>query len=274
MVRPIGILLLLGASVAGAAQKAPATPSPAPAPPAETDAALRDRVTRFFQAQMNGKYRQAEQYVAEDTKDYFYVMNKAPLAKFAIARISYSDNFTKAVVFLKTEREFSQPMFPSMRIGADEEHDWKLENGLWCWTKDPTVMKTPFGEMRFSGTGSAGVAPSAMPPPIPSVADMTKTVAADKSEADLSVRRTDQVVLRNSLPGPITLSLNAPRTPGLEAKLDRSDLGPNGTARILLTYDPAAGNAGDNVEVDVLVQPTGQVIAIQVKLKPDKATGK
>src|ERR1017187_6076176 len=86
--RTIGILLLLGTSIAGAAQNTPASPPQAPAPP-EIDAALRDRVTKFFQAQANGRYRQADQYVAEDTKDYFYVMNKVHLVKFDITKVAY-----------------------------------------------------------------------------------------------------------------------------------------------------------------------------------------
>jgi len=267
--RMIGILLLLGASIGGAAQNAPAGPPQGPAPP-EVDAALRDRVTRFFQAQANGKYRQADQYVAEDTKDYFYVMYKAPLTKFEITKISYSDNFTKAVVGVRTEREIADALIPKMKLTNQESSDWKIENGLWCWTVDQDVIQTPFGEMRRPRTAQAGASSGATPDlTVPSVADMTRTVAADKSEVELGERKTDQVVFRNSLPGPIKLSLDAPQTPGLEVKLDRPDVAPNGTARVVLTYDPAAGGAREGtVVVNVVVQPTQQVIPIQVKLKP------
>jgi hypothetical protein len=270
--RTIAVLLLLGASIAGAAQNAPAGPSEGSAPPQDVDAALRDRVTRFFQAQANGKYRQADQYVAEDTKDYFYVMYKTPITKFEIAKISYSDNFTKAAVTVRTEREFAEAMIPKMKLTNREISDWKIENGLWCWTVDQTVIKTPFGEMR-PGTGPAGTGSGATPEiAVPSVADMTKTVAADKSEVELGERKSDQVVFLNSLPGPITLSLDAPQTPGLEVKLDRSAVASNGTARVLLSYDPSAAGAKEGtVAVNVVVQPTQQVIPIQVKLKPGGA---
>lgn len=265
--RTIGILLLLGASIA-APQNAPATASQGPAPPPEVDAALRDRVTRFFQAQMNGKYRQADQYVAEDTKDYFYVMEKVPMVKFEIAKISYSDNHTKAAVTVRTERELSTAMIPKMKLTNQERSDWKIESGAWCWTMDQSVVETPFGQMRRPAPAGAtsGATPEVA---IPSVADLTKTVAADKSEVELGERKTDQVVVRNSLPGPITLSLEAPPAPGLEVKLDRSDVPPNGAALVLLTYDPAAAGAkAGTVAVNVVVQPTQQVIPIQVKLKP------
>ncbi len=267
--RTIAILLLLGTSIAAAAQNAPAAPP-------EVDAALRDRVTKFFQAQLNGKYRQADQYVAEDTKDYFYVMNKVTLVKFEIAKVSYSDNFTKAAVTVRTERELGVGMIPKMKLNNQESSDWKIENGLWCWTVDQNIIKTPFGDMRRSGPAPAGGASGAMPAlAIPSVADMTKTVAADKSEVELGERKTDQVVLRNSMPGPVTLSVETRPTPGLEAKLDHSAVAGNGTAHLLLSYDPAADGAREGtVAVNVVVQPTQQVIPIQVKLKPGGAAAK
>jgi len=273
--RTIGILLLFGASIVGAAQSKPASPPAAPAPPA-IDTALRARVTKFFQAQMNGKYRQADQYVAEDTKDYFYVLNKIQLVKFEITKIAYSANFAKAAVTVRTERQLGIAAIPTMKMYNQETSDWKIENGLWCWTVDQNVIKTPFGDMRRTIPVPAGQASGAAPrPPMPSVADMTRSVAADKSEVELGERKTDQVVLRNAMPGPITLSLDTPPTPGLEVKLDRSAVAPNGTALVLLTYDPAADGARQGtVTVNVVVQPTQQVIPIQVKLKPDGAAAK
>ena len=274
--RTIGILFLLGASIAGAAQNTPAGPPQAAAPP-EIDAALRDRITKFYQAQVNGKYRQADQYVAEDTKDYFYVLIKVPLVKFEITKIVYSANFTKAAVTVRTEREVAVALIPKMKMNNQESSDWKIENGLWCWSVDQNVVKTPFGDMRRSTATSVNSQASGATAqlPMPSVADMTKTVAADKSEVELGERKTDQVVLRNSLPGPVTLSLETPPTPGLEVKLDRAVVAPNGTAHVLFTYDPAADGAGQGtVGVKVVVQPTQQVIPIQVTLKPGGAAGK
>jgi len=273
--RTIGILFLLGAGVAGAAQNTPPKPPETPAPP-EIEAALRNRVTGFFQAQMNGKYRQADQYVAEDTKDYFYVLNKVPLLKFDITKIVYSANFTKAAVTVRTQREVGVGVIPKMKMYNQESTDWKIENGLWCWTVDQNIIKTPFGDMRRSTPAlPEGQASGSTSPSIPSVADMTKSVAADKSEIELGERKTDQVLLRNSMPGPITLSLNMPPTPGLEVKLDSSTVAPNGTARVLLSYDPAADGARQGtVAVNVVVQPTQQIIPIQVKLKPDGAVAK
>ncbi|HXN46889.1 MAG TPA: hypothetical protein VN893_09645, partial [Bryobacteraceae bacterium] len=160
--RTIGFLFLLGAGIAGAAQNTPAKPPEALAPP-EIDAALRDRVTKFFQAEVNGKYRQADQYVAEDTKDYFYVINKIHLVKFDITKIVYSANFTKAAVTVRTERELGIAAIPNMKMYNQESTDWKIENGLWCWSVDQNIIKTPFGDMRRSTPVPAGQASGAAP---------------------------------------------------------------------------------------------------------------
>jgi hypothetical protein len=287
--RNIAILLLLGAGIAGAAQNAPAAAQNAPATaqsapaaassagvPPEVDAALRDRVAGFYRAQSNGKYRQADQYVAEDTKDYFYVMSKVPILKFEIQKIAYSDDFTKAVVTMRIERELAQAMMPKMKLSLHNSFDWKIENGLWCWTVDPSTAQTPFGPVRNPGTAPGG-AQGAMPAPVvPNVADFSKSVAADKTEVELGERRTDQVVFRNSLPIPITLSLEAPETHELQVKLDHAEIAPNGAGRVMFAYDAPAGGA--TVEkmlmVNVTVQPTSQVISIRVKLKPVPGTGK
>jgi hypothetical protein len=172
------------------------------------------------------------------------------------------------------ERDLVQPMFPRMRMNGREGTNWKIENGLWFWWTDATVMQTPFGEMRFPKPLPGGAAPGAgVVPKIPTVKDLTSPVAADKSEVELGARKSDQVVLRNSLPGTITLSLEAPETPGLEMKLDRTEVAANGAARILFTYDPAAAGAkgAQTVTLNVVVQPTNQIIPIQVTLKPPTA---
>jgi len=271
--RNVATLLLFAIGIAGAAQKAaPAVPPQEPAPPG-VDATLRDRVTKFFQAQMNGKYRQAEPYVAEDTKDYFYVMPKIPVLSFEITRISYSDKFTKAVVDMSVERSLKQGAFPEMKLKMQQSYNWKIEDGLWCWTFDPNAVPTPFGNMHLSAdNGGAGSAPE---PTVPSVVDMTRTVAADRSEIELGDRRTDQVLIRNFMPAAVKLSLEVPPARGLQVTLDHPDVGPKGTAHVLFNYDPTARGAHAVVAVvAVVVAPTSQVIRIRVKLTPAAGSAK
>src|SRR5438067_7758827 len=65
------------------------------APPA-VDEALRARISKFFQLHVEGKFRQAESLVAEDSKDFFYSANKPKYLGYEIRDIAYTDDFTKA----------------------------------------------------------------------------------------------------------------------------------------------------------------------------------
>ena len=69
-------------------------------PAAAVDEALRARIGKFYQAHVDGKFRSAEQYVAEDSKDFFFEMEKQRYLSFREPEISYSDHFTKAKVIM------------------------------------------------------------------------------------------------------------------------------------------------------------------------------
>ena len=65
------------------------------APPA-VDEALRARIHQFYQAHVDGKYRIADQVVAEDSKDFYFAAQKPKYNSCETVRINYSENFTKA----------------------------------------------------------------------------------------------------------------------------------------------------------------------------------
>src|ERR1044072_5758427 len=80
------------------------------APPA-VEEALRARITQFFQLHVDGKFRQAESLVAEDTKDFFYSANKPKYLGFEIKSISYNDDFTKAKAVVVAQMVVMVPGF-------------------------------------------------------------------------------------------------------------------------------------------------------------------
>jgi hypothetical protein len=235
--------------------------------PAEVDQALRDRVTKFYQAHVDGKYRQAEQYVAEDTKDYYYASQKPHYMSFEIKKISYSEHSTKAKV-TTTCKIAQASSFGTMTFNLPVTSDWKLEDGLWYWYTDPNVVVTPFGTMKRSQPGAAqsGEPAPAMTPLVSNVADLWKQVTADKSEVRFGSRPgSSEVVIKNGLPGAISLKLlePAPTVPGLEVKLERNQVPPHQTVRIFFKYTPEA-EAPKKTVVSIEVQPTNQTIPIQV----------
>src|SRR5713101_6098636 len=72
--------------------------------PPDVEDALRARITEFYQDHVEGKFRQAEQLVADDTKELFYTANKPKYLGFQIVRIEYSDNFTQAKATVACEQ--------------------------------------------------------------------------------------------------------------------------------------------------------------------------
>lgn len=138
------------------------------APPA-IDEALRDRISKFFQLQVDGKPRQAEQYVAEESKDYYYEMQKPKYLSFEIRSISYSDEFTKAKAMIAVEMIVNMPGFQNKPMKIPFMTWWKVADGQWFWYVDPDASRiTPFGKMNPGASKSD--APQAGGPP-----DMSKT---------------------------------------------------------------------------------------------------
>src|SRR5262245_31278623 len=80
-------------------------------PPAEVDQALRGRIAKFYQAHVDGKFRQADELVADDTKDYFYEAKKTRFLSYEIQRIEYSENFTRALAIVLCEMRVMFPGF-------------------------------------------------------------------------------------------------------------------------------------------------------------------
>jgi hypothetical protein len=276
--RFLGAVLVFLCCPAWAAQQ-PATAAPPPAatqpaatqPAAEVDRALRERVTRFFQAHVDGRFRLADQYVAEDTKDLYFAMEKPRYQKFELGRITYSEDHTRATVVVNCERVVSTPFGP-MNFNMPQQTTWKLENGQWFWYLDPNLVRTPFMGIRPAET-------PLKPPPGPAVPirrpkaeevlqRISSAVLCDKSEVRLTAQApTAEVVLTNTMPGAVSLKIEAHQTPWLEAALDRQELAPKDAARLSLRYRPQAAVPAP-VALVVRVEPSGQVIPIQVLFGP------
>ncbi len=118
------------------------------APPA-IDEALRARVGQFYQAFVEGKFKQAYLLVADDSQDKFFELPKEEYKSFEIVKINYSDNFTKAAVVtaVKSEWRFhgagTLTTFPLTS-------NWEVIDGQWYWHYvRPTMVPSPFSPTGF-----------------------------------------------------------------------------------------------------------------------------
>src|SRR6185295_8463973 len=113
---------------------------PSATPPPEVDRALRERVTQFFQAHVDGTFRRAYELVADDFKDFYFAGNKTRYKSFSIDSIRYFDNFTRAKVLLNTEVEWEIRLQKAVaRVKTPAA--WKLQDGKWMWYDDPKDRK-------------------------------------------------------------------------------------------------------------------------------------
>jgi hypothetical protein len=245
------------------------------APPPEVDAALRDRVQKFFQAHVDGKFRVADQYVAEESKDIFFSAEKPRYLSFEIASITYSDHFTRATATVNCEREIVMPMGGAFKMKFPRASLWKLIDGQWFWyVPQVDSVETPFGKMTPGPAVGSQAPPAVDVSKGPTVADVLNMVTADRSDITLSPRQPSaEAVFTNRMPGHVTLAITSPALPGLEAKFDRTELGPNEVAHLVVRT--TAGQTGPQSPrtVEVRVDPVGQIIPIRVSLAPPAEAG-
>jgi hypothetical protein len=224
----------------------------APAPP-EVDRELRARVSGFYQNFVDESFspRKAEPFVAEDTKDYFYNAQKQRYVSYHIGEITYSDNFTKAVVHVVAKMTKSIAG-QSVIMDSPADTHWKIENGKWCWTYNPDVDQpvTPMSIVNpppataGSPAHNAGVMPKNSSPEAMRQAGVEvlnqQTMGIDKSNVTFNVGQPSsaEIVFTNGADGEIQISLDAPVVRGMKVKLDKTTIPGHGTAVLSLQYDP------------------------------------
>ncbi len=233
--------------------------------PPDVDEALRARISKFYQAQVDGHPRQSEQYVAEDSKDYFFEMRKPRILAFEIRQIDYTDNFTKATVITFAQLYVKFPGFDKKPLSMPVKTLWKVVDGQWYWYIDPeTVNDTPFGKSSSSGPATApgGTIPDISQGPSPEA--LYQQVRADKQNVRLKsgVASSDQVTISSRLPGTITLRLQASDIPGVEIKLDRTQLKHGESATLAFHAEPRPGVSRRPFTAVVVVVPINLAIPI------------
>jgi hypothetical protein len=231
-------------------------------PPADVDEALRARITEFFDLHVKGEFRKAEALVAEDTQDLYYSSSKTKYVSFEIGRIDYSENFTRAKATVLCEQFIMLPGFLGKPMKIPMPSTWKLVDGTWYWYVDPESLRmTPFGKM------NPGTARESAPKTIPAIPTTVpdyiyQQVKADKASVSLKVGESEQVIVTNSAPGTMNISVTG-SLPGVEVKLDRTVL--NTGEKAVLTFQ--ASNEAQSGVLSIQVEQTNQVIPIQVAIK-------
>jgi hypothetical protein len=230
-------------------------------PPDEVDRALRARINEFYEDHVQGKFREAESLVADDTKEFFYDHDKPRYLNFSIQRIDYSDNFTKAKATILCEQYVMFPGFANKPVKIPTPSTWKVVDGKWYWYVDPeSLRQSPFGRM------TAGTAPASGPAPSPSAIPsgfgfVMKQVKAEPESVELARGGSAEVTITNAAPGPMTVAV-AGRPPGVEAQLAHTEI--SGKDKTTLTLK--AGDQAKSGTLSISVMQTREVIPIRVTI--------
>jgi hypothetical protein len=219
--------------------------------------------------------------VAEDTKEQFFNSSKSRLNSCKINSLTYSDNFTKAVVRLISARTVNiegnniEMPIPSVTM-------WKIEDGKWVWYEEPTgigIIRQDLapGMPRLGALVNPpanGPAPQA-PKPITdsdiqaAVRTAFAPASVDKDEVTLAANIASQsrVVFHNSTSGPAELQFSVtPELSGFTVKADKSQANILEEVGIVFRYDPGdSKKPATPVTVQLTILPSNQTFKINVK---------
>jgi len=234
-------------------------PSPAAA---EAEAALRARVEQFYQLQVDKKYRQAEDLVAEESKDEYYNRAKQDIKGFSIQQIELADNNTRARVTIKGKVAIRAPFMAGQAFDMPVLGSWKIENGQWVWYIDRELAsQSPFGRINPPSGETKGPVDN-KPAARMNLATLMTLVTVDRTSVILNASNpVETVTVSNDMPGAITLELTDPHLAGISVEVEKSDLkaGEKSAVRFRLT-----GEAKSSGVVRLTASPVNKVFEIQV----------
>jgi hypothetical protein len=241
--------------------------------PPEVDQALRERVTAFLQAHVDGKFRIADQFVAEESKDAFFESHKRRYRDFEIAKVTYSEQYAKAVVLAVCGTEMqlptsSQPIPVKMPLTMY----WKVLDGKWFWylPPAPSTYDTPFGKMKPGPDAPPGAANQTAPGGFgqaPSLAQLSRLAVIDKTEVALTpANPSTTVTLTNKLPGRLGVQIDGTAPVGLDATLDRTELNNGESAKLTLKLVDVTKLSDPPYTIHLRVDPINEVFAIKILL--------
>lgn len=277
-------LLLLSTALSGFSQTSPKDPTPPP----KVDAALRERITAFYQAQVEGKWRVADQYVAEDSKDAFFEQDKRRFPEFQIQKITYSDNFTRADVVVRCKVEWTPPPMdadmPPLKMSsyAPLTTHWKIDNAQWFWYKAATRdVNTIVGPVHLSEQQAAAVAQASQNPGLPTLStpesvksaamDIMTKLRLDKGEIQLSSSSPNEatVTVVNDLDSAFTLRVDLDSfVPGLTTQFDHTRIEPHGKAVLKVRYDPKSSSPRSEVNARIVILPLERPLPFRITFTP------
>jgi hypothetical protein len=230
------------------------------------DEALRGTVSKFYQAYVDGKFRAATQYVAEDSQDIFFEADKRRCHRFEILKVDYNDEFTKATVLVNCATDLLMPPKGLVRVMMPLSSKWKSEEGKWMWYVVPRATReSAFGQMK----PGEGTAEDVTIPKGPSIEDLMKMVSLDRHAmtVKVGVKKSEEFVLTNGMTGALKLTTETGLPADFKIRFEPAELKGKDAAKVIIEYDPREDKprmAGMREEVRVIAEPMNRSLPVVV----------
>ena len=241
--------------------------------PPEVEEALRARVTEYFTLFQHGEFRQAEAYVTEESKNAFYVMNKASHEGFSIRSMDFDEDAKSARAVITLQRRM--PILGDTLLPVAVSMLWKVVDGEWYahfpLPKPGDVIDTPFGKRTVPGRtipkGSIAGAPGKTAP-LPDVKSAAKTFLVDRDAVEFPANASgpvsETVSIENLSQGALTMRRLSKEVKGLDVELRPEPIPPGEKAALTFTYRPAVKQWRRPFRMRFVMEPLARRFTVKV----------
>ena len=235
----------------------------------EAEETLRARVGQFYTLFQQGKFRQAEDFVAEDSKETYYMTNKGRHLGFDIRSVSFGPDAKEATVLVALQ--MIMPMTGSSPVPVPVANKWRRLEGEWYLYypqyKPGDTVQTPFGPKKIPHDSERfGVLPNMGERPNLASLERMYKVSAKKLRFPSSApgRITQEITVINRSEGKLSLEQRTKHIKGVDIEIDPVEAGPGENIRVTFTYRPAVALQRRNQKVRFAVSPISQEFAVDL----------
>ena len=244
--------------------------------PPEIDEALREKVSGFYTHFQRGEFREAENFVAEESKDLFYGAKKNRILNFEIRNVEFEEDFRAANVIVLCETIV--PMMGSKPFAVPLASEWKFDGDLgWMMhLKDPgearervAMAGSPFGNMQFrqdlpepgklrDQTDKAQV------PTIESLSGMYHASTENMRFIGANSPSSQSFTIHNRSAGKMTIEQVAGHMEPLEVQFESTEIEAGQSTKITITYNPQVKKLMGRHRVDFQLMPISQTVSLYI----------
>jgi hypothetical protein len=208
--------------------------------------ALRGRVTQFWKAFEEAKYRKADALVLDEdeAKESFFSWPKKQIFKQEPSEVKFSEDGKMARVMTPVETDEFMVGVGRMRTIRPVITFWKLDGDQWWWFQPKNqIIEGPFGKWALGPTTDPTKPPTENFPaarPRITLEELWKLVTPDRTELKFDIAKAGQqeIQFKNGMSGMIGLILDVPPREELSVSVDPKEIPRGSVGVVTVKYTP------------------------------------